>query len=61
MKFIHWSSLIVSLWVLVSPWALGYSFVTPALWSAIISGVLIFILAIWGIFGFDDDEENKLQ
>lgn len=51
MKLIFRLQLILGLWIFASPWILGYSFVTPALWSGIIVGTLVFILALWGLFG----------
>ncbi|MEK7192061.1 MAG: SPW repeat protein [Patescibacteria group bacterium] len=51
MRSIYWLQLIIGIWVLVSPWALGYAYVTPALWNAIICGVLISLSSFWGLFG----------
>jgi hypothetical protein len=51
MKFILRAQLILGVWIVVSPWVLGYSFVTPALWNSVIAGMGMFILSLWGIFG----------
>ena len=50
----HWLSriqVVIGIWVLISPWVLGYASFTPALWSNIISGAVIGLLGLWGIFG----------
>ena len=51
MRWNHYAQLILGLWILVAPWVLGYAFVTPALWSSIIAGVFIALLALWSILG----------
>lgn len=51
MKLLNWGILILGLWVLISPWALDFSALTVALWSNVISGVLIIIFALWELFG----------
>lgn len=51
MKYLNWFQLILGLWVFVSPWLLGFSDISTALWSNIIIGALIAIFALWEIFG----------
>ncbi|MEK7590316.1 MAG: SPW repeat protein [Patescibacteria group bacterium] len=46
-SWIDWICLIIGIWIVVSPWVLGYSSFTPALWSNVIVGVLIFLIALW--------------
>lgn len=41
--------LIVGLWLIVAPWALGLSNATLMLWSNTIIGVLIVLLSAWDI------------
>jgi len=55
MKWINYGQLILGLWVLVTPWILGYASVTPALWSSVIAGVFIALLALWSILGDDQN------
>jgi hypothetical protein len=50
-KYLGWGQLILGLWVSVSPWVLGFSDATLALWGNIFAGALIFILALWELFG----------
>ena len=37
----------LGLWVFISPWVLGFSDQSRAAWDAWISGVVIFLLALW--------------
>ncbi|HGY09861.1 MAG TPA: hypothetical protein ENK37_07405 [Oceanithermus profundus] len=41
----EWSELVVALWLLVSPWVLGYSAVGAAMWKAVIVAVIVGVLA----------------
>jgi len=50
MKYSGWIQLVLGLWVLASPWILGFAGITIALWSNIIAGVLIAIFALWELF-----------
>ncbi len=51
MKYLSWVQLVLGLWVLVSPWLLGFSAISTALWSNIIVGALVAIFALWELFG----------
>ncbi|MEK7658077.1 MAG: SPW repeat protein [Patescibacteria group bacterium] len=51
MKLLNWVILVLGLWILISPWALDFSALTVALWSNVVSGVLIIIFALWELFG----------
>jgi len=50
-KWINWAILVLGVWVVISPWVLGFSAFAPALWSNVIAGVLVAILALWQLFG----------
>lgn len=41
----EWSELVVALWLLVSPWVLGYSTLSAAMWNAVIVAVIVGVLA----------------
>lgn len=51
MKNLNWVQLVLGLWVLVSPWILGFAEITTALWSNVIIGILVVISALWQLFG----------
>jgi hypothetical protein len=49
----HWQdpvNLILGLWVLVSPWALGHQAETNPTWNAVILGILIAAVALFALF-----------
>ena len=55
-----WAELVLGIWILVSPWILGYWRVSSALWSAVVAGVLVALLALWQIAGVEDHKnENR--
>ncbi|MBE7467696.1 MAG: hypothetical protein DPW09_36245 [Anaerolineae bacterium] len=41
----------VGVWLVVSPFVLGYSTVTAALWNDIIVGAVVIVLAAWAVTG----------
>ena len=51
MKYLNWVQLVLGIWILVSQWILGFAEITPALWSNVIVGLLIVIVALWELFG----------
>lgn len=51
MKQLHVAHLLIGLWILVSPWVLGFSGITTALWSNVVAGLLIVTVALWELFG----------
>jgi hypothetical protein len=44
-----WISLVLGVWLFFSPWILGYAALYGAMWNSPIVGLLIAVLAIWGI------------
>lgn len=51
MKGLKWIVFLLGLWVLVSPWILGFSAYTLAMWSNVVAGILIIIYSLWELFG----------
>jgi len=50
MKYLNWIQLVLGLWIFVSPWILGFSDISTALWSNVIVGALVVIFALWELF-----------
>ena len=44
----------LGVWVVVSPWVLGFYNVTPALWSSVASGAIVALVGLWELFGSDE-------
>jgi hypothetical protein len=51
MKYLGWVQLVLGLWIFASPWILGFSDISTALWSNVIIGLLVVIFALWELFG----------
>lgn len=45
----EWANLTLGVWLLISPWALGFSSSAFLMWNAVIAGVLVVVLAGWAI------------
>lgn len=43
----EWTECVLGLWLVVSPWALGFSGQAQAMVSAVATGVVIALLALW--------------
>jgi len=50
LDYFSWGQLFLGIWIIVSPWLLGFSDIGPALWSNVIGGVLIALASLWKIF-----------
>lgn len=52
-KTLDWVNGVVGVWLVMSPFALGYSTVTAALWNDIIVGAVVIVLASWAAAAVD--------
>ena len=44
-KWQDWANLVLGLWLVLSPWILGFSGTSSATWNAVILGLLVGLLA----------------
>lgn len=51
--WLSWINVLLGIWVLISPWALGYSNVAAPLWNNVILGIIVIILAAWSALATD--------
>ncbi len=51
--------MVIGVWVLVSPWILGFSDISIMKWSNLVCGAAIILLGIWEIFGERSSVLNK--
>lgn len=50
----EWVNLLAGLWAIVSPWLLGFSGLTSAMWTHVAVGVIVAVLAggeFWRLYG----------
>jgi hypothetical protein len=45
----EWVNLALGAWLLASPWLLGFSTATIAMWNAVIIGALVVVFAGWAL------------
>jgi hypothetical protein len=50
-------NVVVGLWLIASPWALGYATLTTPAWNAYVVGVIIAVAALAALFAFHAWEE----
>ncbi len=50
----HWLTLILGIWVAISPWLLNFSGNAAGLWSNLLAGLGIVILSIYGLTASED-------
>jgi hypothetical protein len=46
-----WTVISLGIWVLSSPWILGFSAFTVLKWSNVIAGAVLVLLSVWNLFG----------
>ncbi|MFH1162148.1 MAG: SPW repeat protein [Candidatus Jorgensenbacteria bacterium] len=49
MKWYGWTLVGIGIWILISPWALGFSALNLALGNNVLAGIAVIILAFWVI------------
>jgi hypothetical protein len=56
----EWTETALGVWLAISPWALGYSALQNATISAVVSGVIVAVLALW-VLSTDKDYAGWLN
>lgn len=51
MKYFNWAQIILGIWLVISPWILGFGEINTALWNNVVIGILILISGLWCVFG----------
>ena len=54
-----WTQLFLGVWILISPWLLGFNSITVMMWSNLIVGVAIILVNIWTIFGDNQKQSGQ--
>jgi hypothetical protein len=47
----NWTELTLGIWLIVSPWLLGFSSISVMKWSNLMVGLLLVLINVWIIFG----------
>lgn len=54
MAWEEWVNLVLGIWLVISPWMVGFSGLVTAMWNAVIVGAVVAVLALWAL-GADKD------
>ncbi|NLS01916.1 SPW repeat protein [Rhizobium sp. P32RR-XVIII] len=46
----EWANLVLGLWLIVSPWLLGFAANANAMWTSVVMGVLIGAVSLWAVW-----------
>lgn len=47
----EWVNVVLGLWLVASPWMLGFAAVTSAMWTHVVMGVLVALVSAWAVWG----------
>ena len=51
MNRLAWINVLAGMWMIISPWVLGFEGNMAATWSAVITGIIVGLVALAGYFG----------
>lgn len=57
MRWYHWVVVGLAIWLLISPWLLGYSGLNLIVWNNLIVAILLIVFTFWNL---SEAEKNKL-
>lgn len=60
MVIANWIEMGIGVWILISPWILGFSDIAIAKWSNVIMGLVLIVVNAWIVFD-EPAPVNKLQ
>jgi hypothetical protein len=49
MAWEEWVNVALGAWLAASPWLLGFTGIMPAMWNAVIVGIVVAVLALWAL------------
>lgn len=49
-KWFDWGNMVLGIWLVISPWLLGFSATASVLWSTLIVGLLVIGISAWGLY-----------
>lgn len=48
----EWINLLLGIWLVISPWALGFAAMAGAMWTAIVLGALVAVVSAWAVWDY---------
>lgn len=55
----NWIGLVLGIWILISPWPLGFGGITIMMWNNVIAGLVLVLVNLWAIFGEEGREDSE--
>ena len=49
--FQNWTELVMGIWIVLSPWFLGFSNIAIMKWSNVLCGLALILVNAWTLFG----------
>ncbi|MEK7513206.1 MAG: SPW repeat protein [Patescibacteria group bacterium] len=49
MKWNHWVAVALGVWLITSPWVLGFSSLNLATWNNVLVGALMVVFMLWDL------------
>ena len=46
----EWADIAIGIWLVVSPWFLGFANIRLAMWNVVLSGAVIILSAAWALY-----------
>lgn len=46
----EWIGMVLGLWLIASPWVLGFAMMAMAMWTAVALGIVTLVLAGWSLY-----------
>jgi len=56
---VNWIEMAIGIWILASPWILGFQDVALGKWSNVILGLVVIVLNTWIVFGEKAEKNIK--
>jgi hypothetical protein len=48
----EWVNLVLGLWLIISPWVLGFSIAAGAMWTHVILGIIAVVISAWALWDY---------
>lgn len=50
MAWEEWTNVALGVWLVISPWVLGFSGLSMMMWNAVAVGLVVALLALWALY-----------
>lgn len=58
----RWLQVVLGLWLMLSPWLLGYESISVMMWNNLLIGIALVLTGLWEMYGGrSENKNNKVQ